>query len=158
MGMPKRAVEPTEAERTRQSGVLQALVGTTDRTQLAAAAGLSYSQLSRYISGETLMPSVYYGPLAKALGIARDAFIRQLLVVDEPDIWTVEQFRQHLEHAGLPNATVDDLAAIAAEQPALGRRSLAEGYVRLWQRRRTKCAHDGGVAPTSDVSVRLLTG
>lgn len=151
--MPKRAVDPTEAERARQRDVLQRLVGNTDRTQIAATAGLSYSQLSRYISGETLLPSVYYGPLAQALAIDRDAFISQVLGMADPDDqFTVDDFREHLEAAGLPGDIVSDLVAIAAEEPSLGRRSLAEGYVRLWQRRRT------GAGRPPNVAMRLLTG
>jgi transcriptional regulator with XRE-family HTH domain len=93
---------------------------------------------------------------AAAFGISQQAFLNAVL---EPDgEYTVEQFREHIVAAGLPQDIVSELVAIAAEQPALGRRSLAEGYVRLWQRRRTRNAHEGDESGASGAAMRLLTG
>lgn len=150
----------TATDRTREQG--KRLSDLRDRLKLSKGVlidRLAFGSTQTYDLYERGVSVIRFDRVAEwaaAFGISEEQFIDAVL---EPDgRITVEQFREHLEAAGLPHAIVDDLAAIAAEQPALGRRSLAEGYVRLWQRRRALIEHEGDGAEASDASMRLLTG
>lgn len=128
-----------------------------DLTRAAARIGISASSLVRYEKGDVILPISYLRPIAVAYGVsarqlAADLGLLDEAVLDEADRdYTVEQFCEHLVGAGLPADVVSDLTALAAEQRPSDRKSLAEGYARIWERLRSR---DTPRAKTSSASTR----
>lgn len=85
--MSERPFPVSDEERARQREVLDTLVrhSRLKLTPIAARVGVSASQMSRYISGETILPTPYYRTVADAFGISVSELTRRLgLVVAEP--------------------------------------------------------------------------
>lgn len=148
----------TSTERTREQGrrlrALRERLGLNKGGLIDALAFGSTQTYDLYERGVSVIRLDRVPEWAAAFGISQQEFLDEVLDLDTT--WTVEQFREHVDAAGLPPEVVDDLVAIAAEQPAIGRRTLAEGYVRLWQRAQGR--RDTGGADLSGSSMRMLTG
>lgn len=85
--MPEQAVPPTELQRERQRRALGDLRDASglDLTPLAARVGVSASQMSRYIQGDTILPQQMYDVVAAAFGISRVELIIDLGLLDDDD-------------------------------------------------------------------------
>ena len=84
--MSKRPIPVSDEQRQRQREVMEQLwrdSAFTTLTPAAARVGVSVSQLSRYISGETVIPTQYYQAVADTFGIAYAELVRRLLPVDD---------------------------------------------------------------------------
>lgn len=79
--MSERAVPVSPEERERQRTVLGALFAASPLklTPAAASIGVSASQLSRYLSGDTILPTPTYEAVARTFGLPRDELALRLL-------------------------------------------------------------------------------
>lgn len=127
--MSERPIPVSEVERERQRVVLGDLLERAGLrlTPAAARIGVSASQLSRYLSGETILPTPYYSAVATAFGISASELARRLgLVTAEPaglraeldalfpeDSATVEAALRDLSHRS-PRQRGEALARIRA--------------------------------------------
>lgn len=83
--MPKRAIPPTDLERQLQSVVMKKLRDRAglEVTPAAAAVGISASQLTRYESGENMLPTNYIRLVARAYHVTQGELIAALGLLDE---------------------------------------------------------------------------
>lgn len=139
-------------DRERQRDALTTLQRESGKeaTQIAAEIGLSYNQYLRYSWGKTALRIDQFETFARAYGVGVPELARRLGLTDDADTYSIEEFRDHLRSAGLPAEDVEELTGIAAEQPAFGRKSLAEGYVRLWKRQTGGNGHPRTQAPDAN--------
>jgi transcriptional regulator with XRE-family HTH domain len=139
--VPKRAMPITEAEKERQQEVLTKLredAGLSP-TKAAGLIGVSYSQLLRYESGETILPTNYYRAVATAYGITKAALSFQLGLVDRipPDGpleemlaaigMPVDEIVQLTSRIGSDPTTPDERAKIVAFVARVLRKRAANG-------------------------------
>lgn len=106
--MPEKAIPPTQAERDRQGSVLRALRDAKGwgQTKAGAKIGISASQVSRYESGENMLPTNYIGLVAKAYGIEKGDLTTRLGLMDD-DLQVVESYD--------PKAELDASGVVPAE-------------------------------------------
>src|SRR5690349_20576754 len=92
--MPERAIPTTPGERKLQARVLTGLRTERqsqaanrrdwDLTRVAAKIGVSASSLSRYESGDVILPTNYLRLVAEAYGVPVGNLLAHLGLVDEP--------------------------------------------------------------------------
>lgn len=98
--MPRLAIEPSDEDRSVQAQVLSSLrmerlnaaKARGDReeerrwqlTATAARIGVSASNLGRYETGETILPSPYYRAVAEVYGLTRGQLVSMLGLTDDP--------------------------------------------------------------------------
>jgi transcriptional regulator with XRE-family HTH domain len=134
----ERPIPVGDDQRQRQRDVLTALWKAKQAeyrqlTQAAARIGVSTSQLTRYLSGETVLPSPYYQAVADAFGIDYAELVRRLLPVEEAA--TAEEadaFRSEL-HALIPQSPgyAEDLYREHADDSRDGQQSVLRFVTRL---------------------------
>lgn len=83
--MPERALPVPEEDRRRQRDVLTDLRSSVHLkpAEAAAAIGVSVTQLGRYESGSTILPTPYYRAVAYAYGITVAELTRRLGLLDD---------------------------------------------------------------------------
>jgi transcriptional regulator with XRE-family HTH domain len=134
----ERPIPVSDDQRRRQRDVLTALWKAKaseyrQLTQAAARIGVSTSQLTRYLSGETVLPTPYYQAVADAFGIEYAELVRRLLPVGEAA--TAEEadaFRAEL-HALIPQSPgyAEDLFREHADDSRAGQRAVLRFVARL---------------------------
>lgn len=117
--MSVRPIPATATQRERQSQALGELFEKSGMalTPAAAAVGVSASQFSRYLSGETILPTPYYDRVAQAFKISRADLVIRLGLLDDED----EQVREAVDT--LRAMVVREAPADQEERPILGPRA-----------------------------------
>lgn len=101
--MSERPIPVSAEDRARQSRVLKALrkASGLNLTPAAAQIGVSASQLSRYESGETILPTPYFQSVARTYGISRADLAERLGLLDDEGWSMADALRGHIPEADI---------------------------------------------------------
>ena len=135
--MSKRPIPVSDEQRQRQREVMEQLwrdSAFTTLTPAAARIGVSVSQLSRYISAETVIPTQYYQAVADTFGLTYADLVRRLLPVEDVEPADADwDFLAELRRA-LPHnpARAEETYREWAHAPELFQRSLIKTFALLY--------------------------
>lgn len=134
----------SEADQERQRSVLPKLREAAGMTPTKAAGliGVSYSQLLRYESGETILPTNYYQAIADTYGIRKSDLSVALGLVDDPPRGA-EPLAELLREIGMPEDECRELLSSIGNAPTTPteRAAIAEFVASVLRKRGAKPEH-----------------
>jgi transcriptional regulator with XRE-family HTH domain len=142
--VPERAIPSTPQERETQARVLSELRASKreradnprewDLTRAAARIGVSASSLSRYESGDTILPTNYLRLVARAYGVPLSELLERLGLLDDDeastDTWDMAAYLR----GRVPEDTIAKLVEKHKDEPLASQKFAADGALRMTQR------------------------
>lgn len=147
---------PSDDERQRQALVLSGLrahaLKQADNpkdwqlTPVASRIGVSASQLSRYESGQTILPTTYYRAIADTYGITRTELARALGILDDESVVTPEDeswsLEDHLRSAGVSHELIVRALDMGWGESVALQKRIADSIISIDRERRAIGASD----------------